>query len=632
MTFILKWHHRHHRTDTNIYHNSVRRDSGDRLPLKFSRRLILLSIKKRARTSHVGNTIQLIGPLIKKHWRAYTGLTAVMLVDLALTLGTASYFGKVTDAAVGSRLSELTWLIPVGAGLLVLTITVNFFDTFFESAAVYGVTRDLKEALYQHMLLLRTGTMNSLRSGDLLSRFGNDITAIQNMLGSRLVDVVRLPLIYLSVFIYLFQISPVLSMVSWGIAPIAIAGSMIFGLLLRRNSRKVNRLTGDNTQLVNETLQGFHVVRSFVMERLLVRRHVKQNQDLYNLEMKSARLRGFYYAGGATASALTFLVSLCLGAYFVSQKTLTVGALLTFITLVEHLVYPLTSAAGNWVNFQKATTAVERVQEILRLPVEQNQVPPLLQTADYPCEPVRSIEFRHLTFGYEPDKPVFSDLNLRIPAGKKTAIVGLSGAGKSTLFALLTRLYTPQQGSIRINGRSIASLSLSGLRESIAQVPQETFLFNGTIRDNLRLGRDVPETDLVRAARIAALDDFIRGLPQGYDTEIGERGLLLSGGQKQRVAIARALLKNAPILLLDEATAALDTETEARVKAALDHLMEGRTTIVIAHRLSTIQNADHIVVLEKGRIVQQGPHERLMTEKGLYRRLHLIGRDTIASI
>lgn len=583
-------------------------------------------------TSHIGCTIHLIEPLIRKHWRAYSGLTAVMLIDLALTLGTASYFGKILDAAVGSRLSELIRLIPVGIGLLVVTISVNFFDTFFESAAVFGVERDLKETLYKHLLLLRTGTMASLRSGDLLSRFGNDITTIQNMLGSRLVDVIRLPLIYLTVFIYLFQISPILSMVSWGIAPAAIAGSVIFGLLLRRNSRRVNRLTGDNTQLVNETLQGFQVVRSFVMERLLFKRHEKQNQDLYNLEMKSARLRGFYYAGGATASALTFLVSLCLGAYFVSQKALTVGALMTFITLVQHLVYPLTSAAANWVNFQKATTAVERIQEILSLPVEQKRVPPLYQTTDFLNGPVRSIEFRHVTFGYEPDKFVFSNLNLLIPAGKKTAIVGLSGAGKTTLFALLTRLYRPQEGSIRINGQSIDSQSLSELRQSIAQVPQETFLFNGTIRDNLRLGRAVAETDVVRAAQIAALDDFIRGLPQGYDTEIGERGLLLSGGQKQRIAIARALLKNAPILLLDEATAALDTETEARVKAALDRLMEGRTTIVIAHRLSTIQNADHIVVLEKGRIVQQGPHERLMTEMGLYRRLHLIGRDTIASI
>lgn len=591
-----------------------------------------MHIKKWVLSSHIGNTARLIGPLILKHWRAYTGLTAVMLADIALTLGMASYFGKVTDAAVGSRLSELVRLVPVGAGLLLFTIAVNFFDTFFESAAVFAVTRDLKETLYRHILLLQTGTMNSLRSGDLLSRFGNDITAIQNMLGTRLVDVIRFPLIYLSVFIYLFRISPPLSTVSLGIAPAAVAGSAIFGFLLRRNSRRVNRLTGDNTQLVSETLQGFHVVRSFAMERLLLLRHDKQNQDLYDLEMKSAKLRGFYYAGGATASALTFLVSLCLGAYFVSQKELTVGALLTFIALVEHLVYPLTGAAANWVNFQKATTAVERVQEILRLPVEQNQFLSSLQTADDPDGPARSIEFRHLTFSYEPGKPVFSDLNLQIPAGKKTAVVGLSGAGKSTLFALLTRLYTPQQGCIRINGHPIDSLPLNVLRRLIAQVPQETFLFNGTIRDNLRLGRDIAETDLIQAARTAALDDFIRGLPQGYNTEIGERGLLLSGGQKQRLAIARALLKNAPILLLDEATAALDTETETRVKAALDRLMDGRTTIVIAHRLSTIQNADHIVVLEKGKIVQQGPHERLMAEKGLYRRLQLIGKDTIATM
>ncbi|MDF2910171.1 MAG: transporter permease, partial [Sporolactobacillus laevolacticus] len=523
--------------------------------------------------------VTLIRPLINKHWKAYAGLTVTMLVNLALTLLIAHFFGTVMNAAVNSRLSELVHLIPFGACLLLISIVSNYVQSCLQSSAVYGVERDLKNKMYHRILFLRAESFASLRSGDLLSRFSNDISRVENMLGSRLVDLIRLPLIYITVFIYLLHINTTLALISWLIAPVAVIASSAFGFLLRRNSRKLNELAGDNTQLISETLQGFFVIRSFVMEHLMLQRNGKQNDRLYALQMKNAKLSGLYYAGGEIAGSVTLFTTLCFGAYFISNGAMSVGSLMTFMTLIGHMVYPLTGAAGNWVNFQRAATAAERIQEVLDKPLEQRTLH-IKRFMDHIFQmPIYSIEFRDLTFGYESGKPVLRHFSLNVSAGKKTAIVGLSGAGKTTLFALLLRLYEPQEGNILINGLSIRSFTLPQLRSLIACVPQETFLFNGTIRDNLLLGRDVSETVLVHAAQAADADGMIRALPQGYDTVIGERGVNLSGGQKQRMAIARAIIKDAPLLLLDEATSALDNKTEAFVKNSLDRLMRNRTTL-----------------------------------------------------
>ncbi|WP_100489529.1 ABC transporter ATP-binding protein [Sporolactobacillus pectinivorans] len=567
-------------------------------------------------------TFKLIWPFLLKHWPAYAGLSFTMVTRILLTIIFASFFGKITDAATRGNLVGLSRLTFLGIALLLSIILIGYLDTFFECAAIYGVKRDMKIALFRHTLLLRAETISSIRSGDFISRFDNDMNQIENMLGSRLVDLLRLPLVYLCVFIYLFHINSVLSLISWAIAPAAIAGSAVFGLLMRQNSRQINNLAGDNTQIVSETLQGFSVLRSFVLERVFFQRYTRQNHNLYHLEMKNANLRGLYYAGGQTAVSATFLASLCLGAYFVSRNQMTVGALVTFITLVDQLVYPLTGAAGNWAAFQKASGSIERIQHVFDLPLEAGRLPdPGTLPAIHPVSP-QSIEFDRVSFCYKPDKPVLTYFSLSVPAGKKTAIVGFSGAGKSTLFSLLLNFYQPQSGVIRMNGHPINEMPLSELRRCIAHVPQDPTLFNGTIRDNLLLGRERSRYEIEQAAKSASIHDFIQSLPDGYDTLIGERGLLLSGGQKQRLAIARAMLKNAPILLLDEATSSLDGETEMKVKSAIDQLMAGRTTLVIAHRLSTIRNADKIVVMNKGEIVQEGTHEKLMAEKGLYRRLH----------
>ncbi|TGA99965.1 ABC transporter ATP-binding protein [Sporolactobacillus shoreae] len=572
--------------------------------------------------NNLKQTFQLLLPYLLKHRAAYAGLLFTMTARILLTIAFASFYGRMTDTATHGNLNGLTQLTVMGVGLLLVMITINYLDTFFECAAIYGVKRDLKVALFRQTLLLRADTMAAIRSGDLISRFDNDMNQIEQMLGSRLVDLIRLPLVYLCVFTFLFHINPVLSLISWAIAPAAIGGSALFGFLMRRNSRQINDLAGENTQIVSETLQGFSVVRSFVLERSFFRSYSKQNRRLYRLEMKNANLRGLYNSAGQVAVSATFLASLCLGAYFVSNNQMSVGALVTFITLVNQLVFPLMNAAGNWAAFQKASGSIERIQYVLNLPIESGDLPdPVIPVVKQQFVPL-SVEFDAVSFYYKPGKPVLSHFTLSVPAGKKTAIVGFSGAGKTTLFSLLMNFYHPQSGFIRINGRPLNDIPLAELRGRIAHVPQDPTLFNGTIRENLLLGRERDGHEIEYATRSAMIHDFICSLPDGYDTPIGERGIILSGGQKQRLAIARAMLKDAPILLLDEATSALDGETEHKVKSTIDRLMVGRTTLVIAHRLSTIRNADKIVVMENGKIVQEGTHSTLMAEPGLYRRLY----------
>jgi ATP-binding cassette, subfamily B, bacterial len=567
----------------------------------------------------IRKTFSMLKPFFLRHWKAYSALLFLLLFDIFFTIAFAWFFGNITDAAIRSDFEELKRLIPIGIGLTVLNIISNFCDIHFETIASNGLKKDLKEYLFKHILSLPAGVASNLRSGDLLSYFTNDIHSIDGVTGSSLINLIRLPLTYISVLIYLFQINWVLSMISILIAPIAIIAGAGFGLLLKRNGRKLHSLIAQINNTLSETFQGFQVIRSFTLEKKVFEKFKRENDDYFKLELENAKLQGWYYSGGYLISSLVFLTCLSLGAYFVYQKEMSIGSLLTFTNLVGYLVYPLTGLAGQWAGFQRSITAIERIIDLIEKPVASLELP-----ASLPVKPsMKSIEFKDINFSYDENKMIFSNLSLQIPPGKMVALVGPSGAGKTTLFNLLQGFYQPQSGQILIDGTPTEKMTLSELRSAIAHVPQETFLFAGTIRENLSLAREgMSEVEMMEAAKQACIHDFIRGLHQGYDSEIGERGIKLSGGQKQRIAIARAILKNAPILLLDEATSALDSNTESMVKQALEHLMRGKTTIVIAHRLSTIQNADQIIVLDEGEVVQTGTHEELIAENGLYRKLN----------
>lgn len=582
----------------------------------------LFAVKEYITFKDIQRSYGLLTPFMLRYWKAYAALFLLLFMDIGLTLAYSWFFGNLTDAAIQSNFTHMKRIIPIGVPLLILTLSSTYLNTVLETLATNAVKRDFSIYLFKHVLLLPGKHLSNQHSGELMSHFSNDIHSINGIIGRSLIDLIRLPLIYLAVLIYLVQINWKLAIICVLVAPIAMLFSVIFGLLLRNNGRLVYSLMGNISTLLNETFQGIPVIRSFIMEKSIFAKYVSKNQELYNLELRNAKLRGWFYVGGHAVSTITFLVSLCMGSYYVSLGLLTVGSLLTFVNLVNHLVYPLTDLAGQWAGFQRSASAMERLFKILEQPTESRVLPTAV-----PSKPLEKyIRFQDITFSYDGQHPIFDQLNLHIPAGKVVAIVGLSGAGKTTLFNLLLAFYKPQSGKIFIDDCSSEELSPANLRSLFAHVSQETFLFGSTIRENLLLAREgITDVEMMQAATIADIHPFIISLPHGYDTEIGERGVKLSGGQKQRLAIARAVLKNAPILLLDEATSALDNKTEHQVKEALHRLMAGRTTLVIAHRLSTVQNADIIIVMDKGKIVQTGTHNDLMLQNGLYHSLNRNG-------
>lgn len=564
-------------------------------------------------------TFLLLKPFILTQWKAYVVLLILLAVDIFFTIAYAWFFGNLTDAAIHGNLARIKVLVPIGILLTSLSIFSRFCRIYFETEASNGLKNNLKEYLFNHILRLPAGETSNIRSGDLISYFNNDIHSVDGVTGSTLISLIRLPLVFIAVFIYLFQINWILCLVSVLIAPIAIAGGAFFGLLLKKNGRMIHQLVAEINSTLSETFQGLQVIRSFTLEKDVFKRFRIKNKKYYDLELENAKLQGWYYSGGYLVNSLAYLFNLCLGAFFVSKGEMTVGSLLTFINLVGHLVYPMTGLAGQWAGFQRSITAIERLIDLLEKPTASQE----LSSYDPVIQEVSSIQFQDISFSYDESKKVFENFNIDIPAGKMIAFVGPSGAGKTTLFNLLQGFYQPQLGKILINGTPTDELTLSELRSSIAHVPQETFLFAGSIKENLVLARPgTTENEMIHAAKSANIHDFIMTLPNGYNTEIGERGIKLSGGQKQRMAIARAILKNAPILLLDEATSALDGETEYYVKEELEQLMKNKTTLVIAHRLSTIQNADLIVVINNGKIEQMGNHEQLLRQVGLYQKLY----------
>lgn len=579
-------------------------------------------IKHYFNMDDIQRTFSFLRPFIWKRRQAYFVMLALLLTDIFLTIAFAWFFGHLTDAAVRSHLSEIKRLVPIGIILTAVSISTGFLNIYVETITTSGVKKDLKNHLLNHILRLPVGQASKHHSGELLSHFTTDIHSVDGMVGNNLINLIRLPVIYIVVFIYLCQLNLSLSLFSLAVAPVAVGAGIFFGLILRKNSRQMFQLIGKLNTLLNETFQGLHVIRSFTLENLLFKQFKQKNEKLYRLELENAKLQGWFYSGGQLISSAVFLSSLCFGALFVSKNVMTVGALLTFINLVNHLVYPLTGLAGQWAGFQRSVAAVERLLTVLDQPVDSADLPKFIPSFSLS----KTIEFQNVSFSYDERTQVFHQFSLTIPAGKVTALVGPSGGGKSTLLNLLQGFYKPQSGRILIGGEPMEAMTLSELRSAMAYVPQETFLFAGSIRDNLLFARPgIREEEMIEASVSANCHGFISSLPEGYDTEIGERGTKLSGGQKQRIAIARALLKDAPILLLDEATSALDSGTENQVKKALNQLMKGRTTLVIAHRLSTIQHADTIIVLDHGEIIQQGSHESLINQPGLYQRLQESG-------
>jgi ABC-type multidrug transport system fused ATPase/permease subunit len=548
-------------------------------------------------------------------------LFALGTLFLLLTAVTALLFPELIGRMVDSY-TNLEQMQNAAYGFLYLFIAQAIFS--FLRIGLYvriaeNLTYALRTRLYKAVLLQNMDFFHQNRTGDLLSRFTADIGQIQDSFSSNLAMFLRQVLVIIGGVVYLFVKSPTMALYMLATVPVVVIVSLFFGRYIRKISRQVQDMTGTNTVIAEETFSGIQNVKAFTNEAFELNRY---GTDVENLRRKSiyrGLLRGAFssFIIVCLFGSIVWLIFMGLG--MVRTGEIQMGEMFSFMLYTAFVGGSIGGLAEQFVQIQKTIGAVERVLDLIDKPTETIQ--PMAGETKLPT----GLRFDNVSFGY-PSRPGFSvirNLSFTIEPGQSLAIVGPSGAGKSTLVNLIYRFYTPNEGAIFMGDENISDTDLFKLRSNLALVPQEIILFGGSIAENIRYGKPgASDEEVKEAAQKANAHDFISSFPEGYQTIVGDRGIRLSGGQRQRIAIARAILRNPNLLILDEATSSLDTESEQQVQAALSVLMKNRTSIIIAHRLSTIRHANQIIVLKAGSIAENGSHEELMSkENGIYRRM-----------
>ena len=537
-----------------------------------------------------------------------------LLVDQGLALPAGSELG---DKLVAIR-SHFGLLFGVAVGLGVFTAARFFMVTWIGER----VTADLRQAVYAHVLTQSPQFFETLKTGEVLSRLTTDTTVIQSAVGSSVSMGLRNAVLFVGGIAMLIATSPRLMLTVVGIIVLVVAPAMLIGGRVRRLSRASQDRMADSSAIAGEVLNAVPVVQSFTQETTETRKFSDANERAFATSIRRTGTRALLTAFLIVGIFGSLLYGLYGGVQAVLAGRITAGELSQTALYIMVVAGSVAVLAEVWGELLRASGATERLMELLgtQSPIATPARPRVLPRTHGGMRVV----FDGIRFSYpsRPQHAVLADFSLAVEPGQTVALVGPSGAGKSTVFQLLQRFYDIEGGSLRVDGIDVRELALDDLRRHIAVVPQEATIFSGSVLDNIRYGRpDASEDEARSAARAARVEDFVLRLPDGYNTEVGERGLRLSGGQRQRLAIARAILKDAPLLLLDEATSALDAESERAVQSALETAMRGRTTIVIAHRLATVQRADRIFVLDHGGIVDAGTHAELIARGGLYGRL-----------
>jgi len=556
--------------------------------------------------------------------RPYGGSLLIAMVGMILVGGFNSlqaYMVKpLLDEIFFNRNAAMLNLLPFALILVFCFKGVFYFlYSFLLERVGQSVIRDLRHALYAHINTLPLSYFQKTPTGEIISRIINDVSILQASVSHALIQLLRDFCSVIGLLGVIFYMDWRLALMSLIFLPMALGPIVIFGRRFRKISVAYQTRIGEATSTLHETIAGARIVKAFCMEQEEVSRFRRKLQEIMDTLMSETKTRCLSNPLIECIGGLGMALILWFGGHEVLQGHSTPGSFMSFLTALILLYDPIKGVSKINATFQQGAAASGRIFQLLDIQAE------IRECADaVPLPPFhREIVLEEVSFWYEPGRPVIKDLNLRLQRGNILAIVGPSGSGKSTLANLMPRFYDICAGTLRIDDHDIREVTLASLRGQMALVTQQTILFNDTVRNNIAYGRKTcTEAEIHEAAKAAYAFDFIMDLPQAFDTVIGELGARLSGGQQQRVSIARALLQNAPILILDEATSSLDTESEREVQRALENLMQNRTTIVIAHRLSTIKNADRIIVLKEGRLVEQGTHEELLTLNGEYSGLY----------
>jgi len=555
--------------------------------------------------------------------RPYTGRIILALIGsvgvVSVDIATAQLMRPLVDKIVIAKSYALVNLLPfIIVGMAIFKGLSRYVQEYFIKTAGQLIVQDVRNDLYGHSMILSMKYYVRNSTGKMMSRILNDVGMMQRSAADVLVEAIRESFTLVGLTASAFYSDWRLACVAFLVLPLALVPASIIGRKIKEYTQRSQQTLGDLTAVLQESFSGVKVIKAFGTETYETIRFRAENLAFYRFIRKTLKY------DSASAPVIEILASIGIAGIFwyglnrVMSGAITQGELFAFAASVLMMYTPVKRLIKVNNNVQRSLGAAERVFEVLDEIPDIKDLPGAAQLPRVQGE----VQLTQVSFSYE-DEPVLKDVSLQASPGEVVALVGPSGAGKSTLVGLLTRFYDPQTGAILIDGTDIRQVTLESLKKNIALVDQETFLFNDSIRNNIRYGRrDASDAEVEEAAVLAYADEFIRQLPEGYDSGIGDRGVRLSGGQRQRICIARAILRNAPILILDEATSALDTESEAMVQSALANLMQNRTTFVIAHRLSTIMHADKIVVLEDGRIVDTGTHQELLGRSGLYRKLY----------
>ncbi|ANN55470.1 ABC transporter ATP-binding protein [Mesorhizobium sp. 131-3-5] len=563
---------------------------------------------------------RLVRESFREHMFGYGAAILSMLVVAGMTAASAWILREITNEfVIDKRVDRVNMIAAAVAGIFILKGLANFVQAYFMSRVGNAIIADRQRKIYDRILAQGIEFYHSTSSSDLITRMTNNAQAARNVLDLIVTSYVRDLVTLLALIGVMVWQQPVLSLICFVAGPVAIYGVNRILKRVRKFAAMEFRSVGQIIQVMQETAIGVRVVKSFNLESLMRKRMYKAVADVEDRANNIAALEAVTSPVMETLAGLAIAGAVMVSGLLVLQGGQMPGNIMAFIAALLLAYEPAKRLARVRISLESGIVGVRMMFQLADEPLTLAEKPDAKPLRTGPGE----IRFDAVSFAYQNGPPVLDRFDLTLEAGKMTALVGPSGGGKSTILNLIMRMYDPNSGKVLLDGQDISHATLASLREKIAYVSQDTFLFAGTIMHNIRLGRqDATDDEVIAAAKAANAHDFIMAQAKGYETDVGENGGLLSGGQRQRISIARAMLRNAEILLLDEATSALDAESEALFRDALQQLTQGRTTIVIAHRLSTVHQADTIVVLEGGKVVESGPHRALLTQGGLYQKLY----------